>query len=728
MLLLLPLLASTVQDLPADEQATEPPLELATLTVEASKTPRSANDLAAQVTVIDAERMARELVQNIEDLVRYEPGVDVINQGSRFGRSGFSIRGLSGNRVLVEVDGVPVSDAFSIGGFSNASRDFVETDSLKQVEIVRGPSSALFGSDAMGGVVSFVTKDPIDYLGDRDGYVSAQAGYFDVNEGTLLGATGAGRAGDWSGLLNVTWREGSERNGFDPLDEESLNLLGKLAWNELGDGPVTFTFEQLEVDSVTDIISQQGVQDFTDAFGFPYLIETHAVVGDDERERTRFSLEQEWIAGAGFADYLRWRIYHQDSETRQDTTEERDTVIFGQRVPRLRERQFRYEQNLTGAELNGGNLFDGGRVIHDLSWGLELEQADTSQLRDGTETNLLSGTVTNVLIPDVFPVRDFPESETESIGIYLQDRITLGSVTLIPALRWDRYELTPKPDAIFEEDNPGLEPVPLDEDEFSPKFGVLWDIDERWQVFGQYSEGFRAPPVNDVNIGFTNLQFGYTAIPNPDLKSEKSKGAEAGVRFAGETLQWSASVFHSRYEDFIESLAPLGFDPTIGLLVFQSINIDEVEIEGFEFGGRWAPEAFPDGLSLRLSGSWTEGENRLTGEPVNSIAPPNGVLGLDFSAPSTRWGGSLLLRAADEQDRLDETAGEVVSPDGYVVFDALAWWRPNDTLRLRGGLFNITDEEYTPYLDVAGLPADTPDLERFQAPGFNYSLVLDIFF
>ncbi|NRB71289.1 MAG: TonB-dependent hemoglobin/transferrin/lactoferrin family receptor [Xanthomonadales bacterium] len=727
MLLLLPLLASAAQDLAANDQALEP-IDLPKITVEASKTPRDANELAAQVTVIDSERMARELVQNIDDLVRYEPGIDVTNQGSRFGRAGFSIRGLDGNRVLIEVDGVPVSDAFSIGSFSNASRDFVDTDSLKQVEIVRGPSSALFGSDAIGGVVSFVTKDPIDYLGDRDGYLSAKTGYFDINDGTLLAATGAARAGDLSGMLNVTYREGSEREFEEPLDDDSLNVLGKLARNELGDGPITFTFGHLDVSSVTDVTSLRRTQDFSNAFGFPFIVNTTSVIGDDERERTRFSLDQEWSGGVGFTDYLRWRVYHQDSETRQDTTEERTNNVAGRITPIMRQRQFRYEQKLTGAELNGSNVYDGGNIKHEVSWGAEYEQADTSQLRDGIETNLLTGETTNVVTPDVFPVRDFPLSETDTIGIYLQDRISFGSITVIPALRWDRYKLSPTPDPIFVEDNPGIDVASLDEDEFSPKLGLLWDINANWQLFGQYAEGFRAPPVNDVNIGFTNLRFGYTALPNPDLKSEKSKGYEAGVRYRSERLQWSASAYKSKFQDFIQSLAPQGFDPVLGLLVIQSINIEGVDIEGFEFSGRWAPEAFPEGLSMRFAGSYTKGTERLTGLPVNSIAPPNGVLGLDYDAPSTRWGGSLILRGAEKQDRLNESEGPVISPDGYVALDALAYWRPNDSLRVRAGLFNITDEDYTNYLDVAGIAADTPNQERYRAPGFNYSVVLDVFF
>lgn len=715
----------------AEDAADEQPLELETVTVEAAKLPTAIEDIAGTVTVIDADRLERELVQNIDDLVRYEPGVDVVDQGSRFGRAGFNIRGLGGNRVLVEVDGAPVSDAFSIGDFSNASRDFVDVDSLKQVEIVRGPASALFGSDALGGVVSFVTKDPRDYLEGNDLHLRATAGYFDLDSSVAGSATAAAQSGngtgDWAGLITATYRDGEERNdtGADPLDYDSLNFLGKLTWGDPMAGGLKLTVEDFQGDSETRLLSQDGVQDFTAAFGFPYVITTSGSTARDERQRTRLGLEQGWGEGLGFTEFLRWRLYWQDSETQQETFQLRETFIAGNPGAAARDRSFDWQQTFWGGEVNAASEFTTGTLEHELAYGIEFERADTEQRRDGVETNLLTGASSNQLGPDSFPVRDFPISETESVGVYVQDSFTLGPVTLIPALRWDRYELTPRPDAIFLEDNPGIVPAGLDDSEWSPKLGLLWDLAENWQLFAQYSEGFRAPPVNDVNVGFTNYQFGYTAIPNPDLESETSRGFETGIRYVGDRSQWEVSAYRSDYENFIESFQVVGFDPVNNLIIFQSVNLTEVEIQGIEVRGQWAPAFFPDGLYLRFAGSWTEGDNLENDQPLNSVAPANGVLGLDYTGMNERWGGSFLARGAERQDRLDETNGPVASPDSYVVFDLTAWWKPTANTRLRGGLFNLFDEDYTAYLDVAGLPADTPNPERFQRPGRNFSLAFD---
>lgn len=118
--------------------------DLEQVTVTATRIPTRIMDVPATVTVKDAAAMDREVVFDLEDLVRYEPGVSIRNEGGRFGVSGPSIRGIGGNRVLMEVDGVRLPDAFSIGSFANAGRDVLDTDLLQRVEIVRGSASSLY--------------------------------------------------------------------------------------------------------------------------------------------------------------------------------------------------------------------------------------------------------------------------------------------------------------------------------------------------------------------------------------------------------------------------------------------------------------------------------------------------------------------------------------------------------------------------------------------------------
>ena len=475
---------------------------------------------------------------------------------------------------------------------------------------------------------------------------------------------------------------------------------------------------------MTDVVSLERRQDFTADFGFPFLIDTTDVAGDDERTRTRFSVGQEWIAGRFGTDYLRWRAFWQDSVTRQDTFESRETFIAGRPGRAERQRDFRFEQQLAGLEVNAMSVFETGSAEHELAYGLEFEIAETTQIRDGTERDLVTGVESKQVGPDLFPLRDFPESQTESVGLYVQDRIRVGPVTLVPGLRWDRYELDPQPDAIFLDDNPGIETVGLTDDRISPKFGVVWQLSERWQVYGQYAEGFRAPPVNDVNVGFTNFQFGYTAIPNADLRSETSRGYELGLRFGGDTASLDVALFETRYDDFIESFQVVGFDPINQLLIFQSVNLSKVDIAGVELQGRFAPAFMPEGMSLQFSAAYAEGENRETGAPINSVPPLNGVVGLEYRQPGGRWSTSLVARSAAAQDDIDQSSGALLSPEGYVIVDALGSWRVSERLQLSAGIYNLADRDYTAYLDVEGVPANVETPDRFQRPVRNVSIAV----
>src|SRR5690606_31329898 len=141
-------------------------------------------------------------VRDLEDLFRYEPGITVGSGFGRFGIGDIRIRGLGGNRVRIQTDGIAVPDAFSIGSFANANRNFVDLDTLKAVEVVRGPTSSLYGSDALGGTVSFITRDPEDFLdGGKTRHLGFRLGYEGDWNGLSGNAAAAFGGGRWSGLL-----------------------------------------------------------------------------------------------------------------------------------------------------------------------------------------------------------------------------------------------------------------------------------------------------------------------------------------------------------------------------------------------------------------------------------------------------------------------------------------------------------------------------------------------
>jgi hemoglobin/transferrin/lactoferrin receptor protein len=716
----------------ADDTAGSGAAELERVVVTATRTDRTIADVPNTVDVIERERMDELLVRDLKDLFRYEPGITVTDSFGRFGIGDIRIRGLGGNRVRIQVDGIPVSDAFSIGSFSNANRNFVDLDTLKRVEVVRGPTSSLYGSDALGGVVAFITKDPSDYLKDgKDAYFGLKLGYESDWDGLFGGATAAFGGERWSGLVAVSHRQGQETENYsdtaNPQERDGRSLLSKLVFAPSADQRFRLTVEGNEDEAETDVLTARGS---TPSPFPPFTVTTvHSQRGDDHQTRARVSFGHEMDAvGAGFADSLDWQVYRQDSETTQDTIEER--TLATPMAPLLndrRERQFNFDQRTYGLQANFRKSFTTGSVQHDLAYGLDVSRSETRQKRDGRRTFLDTGAVTPVMLPDIFPVRDFPISETTQAGLYLQDEMQFadGDFRLVPAVRVDYYKLDPEVDNIFAEDNPGVAITDLSESNVSPKLGAVWHFAPQWSLFGGYSRGFRSPPYNDVNIGFTNLQFGYTAIANPDLEPETSDGVELGLRFIGDAAYASLSTYYTRYDDFIESLAVVSAPPQTPLIVFQSVNIAEATIYGAELKAGVDFGAFSDaweGWSLRGAAAWSRGEDETADVPLDSVDPLTATLGIAYERDA--WGMELAGRFVDRKDRV--SGPTIYRQAGYAVLDLYAHWAFAPGAKFNVGVFNLADREYIAAGDVPALPASSVNEARYTSPGRNMAVSVSV--
>ncbi|MEX0839561.1 MAG: TonB-dependent receptor plug domain-containing protein, partial [Parvibaculum sp.] len=223
---------------PAAEEDAPRATQLDAVTSTATRNPTAINNVAGTVSVITDVELERRNARTMQDIVRYEPGVSVGNSPTRTGATNFTIRGIGGNRVLTLIDGLSTPDFPATNeGAGTYTRDFIDLDSMKRVEIVRGPASALYGSDGIGGVVAYVTKDPADYLDlvGKDWYASLKGGYASVDESFTESATGAMRAGNVEMLGLYTRRDGHEvepnsNATFNPQDYSSNAFLGKLVF------------------------------------------------------------------------------------------------------------------------------------------------------------------------------------------------------------------------------------------------------------------------------------------------------------------------------------------------------------------------------------------------------------------------------------------------------------------------------------------------------------------
>jgi len=694
------------------------------------KTPRRVQDVVGAVSVIDSELIEKQLVHDIADLLRYEVGINVVNSGSRFGNSSVAIRGIAGNRIATEIDGVPVADQFNIGSYSNSGRNYFDPDLIKQVEILRGPASSTYGSDAIGGVISFITKKPTDLLSqtDNDFYLGLKTGYYSVDDSNSVSVNTAFGNDSSSVLISGSLRRGHEFDSNtssyvanDIQDNETQAFLVKYFYAISDNQELSFSYDYFNRSAETDLQSILGLGRFSS---------TSLLLGDDETKRENFVVSYDFVLDAPWLEGGVIRYYDQNTDTVQLTDEQRTSR--GKEY--LYDRDFFFEQRLQGLRANLYTNIDSSFAAQHIGYGIEFSKSKTEELRNGLKTTIATGDSTNNILTEEFPLRDFPISAVEEVGVYINDEIRLDgtAITLIPAIRYDKYKLTPKPDDIYLADNPSTTVVNISEDSVSPKLGVLYQVNSENKLYVQYAKGFRAPPFEDANIGLDIPVFKIRAIPNADLKSETTDGYEIGYNYSGIKHKVDLVGFYNNYQDFIQTKVNLGFDPTVGRVIFQSQNINHAEIYGLELSYQGHFDNLltnSDSITTYVNMFWSKGENKETNQPLNEIEPNHALLGVQWLNANESVSVALNANIVDAKLAIeDPNAGdpetELATTKGYATFDLIANYHFNKQLTLGAAVNNLTDRQYWRWSDVNGFAASDPLLATLAAPGVNASLQL----
>ena len=723
---LVTLFTLTGQAQTSEEEATESATtdnDLENITVVASRTERDTNEIPATVTVISEQQMARELSTDIADLIRYEPGISVGGTGSRWGLQGFTIRGMGGNRVLIVMDGVRVPDEFSFGPFLSARRDVVDTDSLSKVEIMRGPVSVLHGSDALGGVVAYTSKTVRDRMQDERTWFAEGKYRFDgSSNGSVVGIGLGFQTGSLAGGLFVDSDRGNEtqtvgehdvngprREKPDPSDIASDSIVANLSYFLDSSHVVKFTLEDFNHQIDTQILSDYGSSFFGTTI--------HSRDGVDTRDRQRVAMTYAGRLDDLSIDRVELTLYTQSSTTEQLTREQRES--FGTQL--LRTRRSVFEQSVTGGLFQVDKQLRTESLSHHIIVGLDYQSIDSEEIRWGS-TMRLDGTPVREFFP--YPTRDFPLSTTSHGAVFVQDEMVLldGRLLVSAGIRHHRYDVDPNADNVYRSGNPGQpEPTRLSASKTTGKIGSVFNLTNEIAIYASLAQGFRAPPYNSVNVGFTNPIGGYKTISNPKLESETSEGLEFGLRYASPSTRVRLVAFHTNFEDFIEDLAvapqfsnSFGIDPRDGLLTFQSINRSRVQISGWELSGD-VDLAEIQGIQTRarLAFGTALGDDKESSQPINSIDPAKLVVG--FSAYGSNWNGSVVLtRVADKE--VDDIAENTSLPvSGHTVLDTTGEYQLREHVKLNVGIFNLLSEEYIRWADAAAIGNDAP--MRFSQPG-----------
>ena len=345
-------------------------------------------DTPANVTVIDSEQREKQQARDVRDLVRYEPGVSVPNN-TRGGLQGVNIRGLGGNRVQMEVDGIRLPAEFAYGS-SQLGRDYVDIETLNALEIFRGNNSGEGGSDALGGTVNFKTAEAgnlLDTLG-KDSYTSVRSGYSSKDESLFGTITQANRFDDVDTLFIYTRRNGSEfqvGNGNsiyqDDQDKTRNNFLGKVTYNIDEQSFLEFTGEIFN--NVTDSkFSTANIPGLAFEFSTTDLEEKLTT----NRQRLSLAYQFDKPDSDSWVNFARTQVYFQNVLTEEENfkkTNSRGVVGSQEEEKDLTDRSF-------GANVKLRSDFDWGNTNHRLSYGLDI--SNTYNERNNFRFDTTSGT------------------------------------------------------------------------------------------------------------------------------------------------------------------------------------------------------------------------------------------------------------------------------------------------------------------------------------------------
>ncbi len=719
------------------EDSAAPVTQLDAVTVSATRTPQTVGTVPGTVSVIDADQIAEQHVQKPDDLVRYEPGISVGNQPNRGGETNYTIRGIGDNRVLLLIDGIAVPDfPESNKGASTYTRDFIDFDTLKRVEIVRGPASALYGSDAIGGVVAYVTKDPADYLrqSGKDWYASFKSGFDSANLGFSETATGAWRAGNTELMAIYTRRDTqeTEANGSikaNPQDDFTNNGLVKAVIHASDVDTWKLTGEILNRTVDTDVQSDNKTVNGFTFTGDPTPAPTTTTTDSRARDtvnRNRLSVEYIHDAPFGFIDTTDAKVYFTNLDlnerSRQLLTQVYPTPPAAPwpSDPSVRNSDFSFLQDIYGTDIQFGSKTNWFNTPNALVYGFNFSFTQSSHPRNRTQTDLLTGASTNVIDYETFPDKNFPDTDTIKTGAYFQDQVAFGPLTVVPGLRVDYYHLQPNVDAAFLNSNSSNPVHALTAVPVSPKLGATYKIDNDYTAFGQYAHGFRAPPYDAANFGFTNTQYFYTILPNADLKPETSDGFEGGLRGKfSDGSSFSVSQFYNIYSDFIDT-KKVGTDAS-GNDQYKYVNLSNVTIYGTEARGDYRLR--PD-WSLLGSVAYAHGEDTDTKASIDSVDPLKVVFGIRYEHPTDHWNAQMVgTHAWSHQAVSDPT--DFRAP-AYTTFDLMAHYDLTPMVGLNAGVFNITDAKYFNSQDVIGVAANSTTVDRFAQPGRTVAVSMTV--
>lgn len=652
--------------------------QLDNIVVSASGFEQALVDAPASISVVSREELERKRITSVADALRDVEGVDVGGAVGKTGGRNISIRGMPSDYTLILIDGRRQNAAGSVtpNGFGETSTSFFPpVSSIERIEVIRGPMSTLYGSDAMGGVINIITRrvdrEWVGSVGventfneDRDFGDRREINLY--TSGLLiqdtLGIQVRGRLYERD-ASELTYTDGNgnpidvSQRGPSPVEGDTYNLGGKLTWTPNADHDLWVDGE-VNRQRYNNDECQLGTLD-----GRTRSCAPDPGAANGYADELRFERQQVAIGHTG-----RFASGTLESSLMRNTTETKGRTIPG-------ENGVAYDgfPGIVGGaprELETTNtVLDSKYVMplgdHMTTVGLQWWDA---KLDDGLANETFEQTTWSLFAEDEWMLRD-------------DLALTLGG-------RYDHHDAFGS--------------------QFSPRSYLVWNTTPNWTLKGGVSRGYKTPSLNDLHAGINGVtgQGTILTIGNPNLEPETSTSSEISAHYdslAGFTA--SATLFYNEFDDKIASGNDIVVEnnPLVPDGVYsQDVNIDEAVTQGVELSTSY--QFTPD---WRLSANYTytdseqkSGNNRgepLTDTPEHAFnatlrwqATPQLDTWLSAEYRSERYRNRESVRGAPSFDDLGDFKA-------YSLFHLGGSYAFTEQFNVSATIYNLFDKDFVDY-------------------------------
>lgn len=702
-----------------------------------------------------------ELITDTRDLVRYTTDVGISDSGRH--NKGFAIRGVEGNRVGINIDGVALPDSeenslYARYGNFNSSRILIDPELTTGIDIMRGADAFNTGSGSLGGGVSYRTLHANDIVQNgnkfgallKNGYASknrewtytAGLGYVGEQlEAVLLYSQRRGHELQSLGRGEDTW--GSSRGIPDPSKHRNHNYLAKLAYLFNTNHKLSMAYSGQKHDNYTDEKSYN-------LFGSSWRY-TH-----DLTTRHNLNVAYEYFPTNSLLGYAKLDYDYQKTDL--------GAINYkGSRPGDLDDIHDRRMQT-TFHRLNArvdSSLLESRFGNHQLSLRTAYSEKRFKNINHDTGLWGERDQYTDVYTIQV-PVK------TSQFTLSLQDKVEWNekwSSNL--GVRYDLTTLKPQKANAACRYCFAVSPHKTTFQTLSGNIGLDYQFTPTWKIGYQLSNGYRLPSASEMYFTFLNPAGNWLA--NPTLKPERSLNHSISLQANNEKGHLNLQVYQTKYQDFLfqqETRAWRRFEcdahcqQYLGNRVYtetlfqRMINIDNAKIQGIEVSGKLNLDQvitpINQGWSVMGALGYSKGRLYGTNESLLSIQPMKVILGFGYDDPQDRFGiqarwtylaakkakeAQILAAYYDREGRLRDFP---FLNNSASLVDVFGFAKIGKNITLRGGIYNLFNRKYHTWDALRGISVqpgttNTVDkelkgLERFYAPGRNFALSVEVKF